>query len=51
MIDRPLGAVVLTVVSWKDENNITYLIPEYDRPKMQWTRRLYNKKHNGNGVG
>ena len=51
VIDRPLGAVVLTVVSWRDENNITYLIPEYDRPKMQWTRRLYNKKNHGNGVG
>ncbi len=51
MIDRPLGAVVLTIVNWKDQNGYQFPIPEYSRPSREWTRRLYNTNIDGDGVG
>ena len=50
-IDRPLGAVVLTIVNWKDDNGIQFPIPEYDRPRTQWIRRLYQQTQGDDGVG
>ena len=37
-IDEPLGAVVLTIVSWKDADGYTWTIPEGDRLQIQWTK-------------
>ena len=37
VIDQPLGAVVLTVVSWRDADGITWTIPESERIRTQWT--------------
>ena len=37
-IDEPLGAVVLTIVSWKDADGYTWTIPESDRLQIQWTK-------------
>lgn len=51
VVDRTLGAVVLTVVAWKDDNGIKYTIPEQYRPQKEWTRRLYNRITEGDGVG
>ena len=50
-VDRPLGAVVLTIVNWKDRDGIQFPIPEYSRPRLEWTRRLYNNTIQGDGVG
>lgn len=52
VIDRPIGAVVLTIVNWKDENGVQFPIPEYNRPRREWTRRLYNYNNiQSDGVG
>ena len=52
VIDRPLGAVVLTVVSWKDDAGFPYTIPESERIRTQWTRYNYEyKPEQGEGVG
>ena len=37
-IDRKLGAVVVTVVSWTDGDGYTWTIPEEDRVRSQWSR-------------
>lgn len=36
MISQPLGAVVLTVVGWRDANGITWNIPESEQLPRQW---------------
>ena len=36
-IDEPLGAVVLTIISWRDADGYTWTIPESDRLQIQWT--------------
>lgn len=51
VIDRPLGAVVLTVVSWQDDSGFRYVIPEYDRVRTQWTRYDNYVPKQDEGVG
>lgn len=36
--DQPLGAVVLTVTSWRDTSGVTWSIPESEQIRTQWTR-------------
>ena len=36
--DQPLGAVVLTVTSWRDNNGVTWSIPQSEQIRTQWTR-------------
>lgn len=36
LIDRQLGGVILTVVSWKDTDGFTYTIPESERVRTPW---------------
>ncbi len=38
VIDQPLGAVVLTVTSWRDADGYSWKIPEDDRVSTQWTK-------------
>ena len=38
VIDQKLGAVVLTVTSWRDADGYSWTIPEGDRIRTQWTR-------------
>ena len=38
VIDQPLGAVILTVTSWRDADGYTWRIPEDDRVSSQWTK-------------
>ena len=51
MIDRELGTVVLTVVSWRDVDGNQYVIPESERVRTQWTRYNYYNPNQGEGVG
>ena len=59
VIDRPLGAVVLTVVYWRDVDGIQYTIPQSQQVPAQWTRFNYqyipnnndNNNNEGEGVG
>ena len=49
LIDRPLGRVVLTVVSWKDDDGFPYTIPENERVRTTWNG--LNPINPGEGVG
>ena len=49
VIDRPLGALILTVTGWKDDAGFSYTIPESERVKTTWTR--FNNITPGEGVG
>ena len=53
VIDRPLGAVALTVTSWKDSEGVTWTIPESERIRTTWTRLapVNNNNNQGPGVG
>ena len=55
VIDRPLGAVVLTVTGWKDVDGFPYTIPESERIKTTWNRFNYiilnENTGEGEGVG
>ena len=48
VIDRPLGKVVLTVISWRDEDGNQWQIPESERVRFTWTR-TYNNPNQGVG--
>ena len=49
VIDRPLGALILTVTGWKDDAGFSYTIPDSERVKTTWTR--FNNITPGEGVG
>ena len=40
-IDRLLGGVRLTIISWTDENGVTWTIPEDERIPKQWDKYGY----------
>ena len=49
MIDRPLGAVRLKVVSWSDVDGFQYTIPDDQSPIREWTKFI--NMNPGEGVG
>ena len=49
MIDRPLGAVTLKVVSWSDVDGFQYTIPDDQSPIREWTKFI--NMNPGEGVG
>lgn len=48
-IDRELGAVILKVVSWTDDDGVQYTIPDDQSPQRQWTKFI--NMNPGEGVG
>ena len=44
VIEEKLGAVILTVTSWRDTNGVTWSIPEGEQVPRQWTRLTPKKK-------
>ena len=51
VIDRPLGAVVLTLTSWYDEDGYSYVIPGGSRPTMTWYKYNNIRPNYGEGNG
>ncbi len=51
VIDRPLGAVVLTLTSWYDEDGYSYVIPGGSRPTMTWYKYNNIRPDYGEGNG
>ena len=41
-IDRQIGMMQLTVISWRDADGYTWTIPESERVSSQWTKSNYN---------
>ena len=37
--DQLLGSVTLTITGWKDDNGVTWTIPQSERVHTQWYRR------------
>ena len=51
VIDRPLGAVTLTLTCWYDEDGYSYAIPGGSRPTMTWYKYNNIKPDYGKGNG
>lgn len=51
VIDRPLGAVTLTLTCWYDEDGYSYTIPGGSRPTMTWYKYNTIRPDYGEGNG
>ena len=51
MIQEPLGAVQVTILSWKDTDGMTWWIPEADQPVLKWNRTNNTYINPEQGIG
>ena len=49
MIDRPLGAVALSITGWQDSEGNVWRIPDSEQVRKTWN--MYNNYNPGEGVG